>query len=209
MPSQNLVHQYKIVLGGVNPTVWRRIQVPATYSFWDLHVAIQDAMGWLDYHLHLFTLSNGKSKKPFEIGIPDEDDLARIQAGWEVRIDKHFTTPGSMATYDYDFGDGWSHQVVLEGLLLAESETRYPKCISGQNACPPEDCGGTHGYERLLQTLQAPGSEQYYDMLNWLKNHAKNYLPFIPSQFDSEAVKFSDPKKRWSNAFGKKARIDT
>src|SRR5262249_2108046 len=55
-PRSKLVHQFLIVLSGTNPLVWRRIQVPEKYSFWDLHVAIQDAMGWLDYHLHEFRL---------------------------------------------------------------------------------------------------------------------------------------------------------
>ena len=55
-PRPKLVHQFLVVLSGTDPLVWRRIQVPEKYSFWDLHVAIQDAMGWLDYHLHEFRL---------------------------------------------------------------------------------------------------------------------------------------------------------
>jgi len=49
-----IVHQFLIGPANTEPLVWRRIQVPEDYSFWDLHVAIQDAMGWLDYHLHEF-----------------------------------------------------------------------------------------------------------------------------------------------------------
>jgi len=57
------VYQFKITLEGIRPPIWRRIQVPETYTFWDFHVAIQDVMGWLDYHLHEFEIQKIRSMK--------------------------------------------------------------------------------------------------------------------------------------------------
>ena len=73
-PRPKLVHQFLVVLSGTDPLVWRRIQVPEKYSFWDLHVAIQDAMGWLDCHLHEFRLPAAAERQVVSIGIPTDDD---------------------------------------------------------------------------------------------------------------------------------------
>lgn len=72
-PFKN-VYQFKITLVETNPPVWRRIQVPESFSFYDLHVAIQDAMGWLDYHLHMFEIEGaGKGGKRVRIDCPFGD----------------------------------------------------------------------------------------------------------------------------------------
>jgi hypothetical protein len=89
-PRPKLVHQSLVVLSGTNPLVWRRIQVPEKYSFWDLHVAIQDAMGWLDYHLHEFRLLDAAEQNVVSIGIPTEDDPddRPVVPGWKVPLSK-------------------------------------------------------------------------------------------------------------------------
>ena len=79
---------------------------------------------------------------------------------------------------------------------------KYPSCIAGERACPPEDCGGTPGYERLLKVLRSPGTEEYKEMASWLKGHAKNYFPYKPERFDPKEVEFSNPAKRLRIAFG-------
>lgn len=78
--------QFLIVLPNTDPLVWRRIQVPEAYSFWDRHVAIQDAMGWLDYHLHEFEVLDKKTERLVRIGIPDDEwpDERPCKAGWKV-----------------------------------------------------------------------------------------------------------------------------
>ena len=75
--------QYLVVLAGTDPLVCRRIRIPASYSFWDLHVAIQDAMGWLDYHLHEFRVPNPHSGTILRLGIPDEEAWDGAQGGAE------------------------------------------------------------------------------------------------------------------------------
>lgn len=205
MTRSRSIYQFSVTLLEVEPRIWRRIQVPAGYSFWDLHVAIQDSMGWLDYHLHEFRLKKPRGRKVVEIGIPDTETDRDVLPGWEVPISSFFVEPGISAAYDYDFGDGWHHEVLLEGILLKEGSVEYPVCIAGERICPPEDCGGVPGYERLLKILATPRTEKYKDMVTWLKGHAKNYFPYRPEHFDPSEVKFSNPTKRWRIAFGELA----
>lgn len=200
--SNESVYQFRIELQEIEPPIWRRIQVPTRYNFWDLHVALQDAMGWLDYHLHVFRLRLPGKKKATAIGIPDEEGYGEvILPGWEVPITEYFTEPGKSALYEYDFGDGWSHTVLLEEILLKNKRVRYPRCIAGERACPPEDCGGVPGYYELLEVLGNPRHPEYRDHIAWLKGHAKNYYPYDPEKFDPKRVKFWDPKERWRRAF--------
>ena len=198
MPKR--IYQFKITLQGTDPAIWRRIQVPESYSFWDLHVAIQDAMGWQDYHLHAFRFRRKHSRQATEIGIPDDygfEDSPEILAGWDIPISSQFDDLGVTAEYEYDFGDGWDHDIALEGVLLREKGKKYPKCIGGARACPPEDCGGVPGYYRLLEVLSDPDDEEHEDMLEWLGG------TYEPQDFDPGTIKFDNPTKRWKLAFSK------
>jgi hypothetical protein len=201
LPRTALSYQFKITLEEIAPTIWRRILVPERYSFWDLHVAIQDSMGWLDYHLHAFELKVPGATKRIQVGIPDDEFDQPMAPGWEKAIKEYFVRPGITARYNYDFGDGWVHEVLLEGILLGQRSTRYPKCIAGERACPPEDCGGVPGYSDLLRVLRSPRRKEYQNIVAWLKGHAKNYYPYDPEHFDPKSVRFSDPRKRWVKAF--------
>ena len=202
MAKQNIIYQFKIELAEIEPTIWRVIQVPSKYSFWDLHVAIQDSMGWLDYHLHAFRVRMPHQRKNTEIGIPDDDfDDHTVLPGWEVPITDFFIEPGKLAIYDYDFGDSWSHYVLLEGILLKEKGIKYPTCIQGKRACPPEDCGGVPGYYRLVEILDNSKHPEHAEYVEWLKGHAKNYYPYEPAKFEPDKVKFWNPKKRLKMAF--------
>lgn len=200
LPRPKLLHQFLIVLSGTNPLVWRRIQVPRRYSFWDLHVAIQDAMGWLDYHLHEFRLLDALEQNVVSIGIPSDDDQPDrpVLAGWDVSLSKFFDRRAwhaPPATYAYDFGDDWQHVLTYEGFEQAETGRKYPRSVAGGGRCPPEDCGGVSGYADLLQILVDPEHEEYESTLQWVGGH------FDPAEFDPAAVKFDDPKKRWKKAF--------
>ncbi len=205
--KDTLVYQFKVTLRKIEPPIWRRIQVPGKYSFWDLHVAIQDAMGWLDYHLHAFRIHEKHKHKMIEIGIPgDEMDDDNFLPGWKIPIRDYFREPGESVLYEYDFGDGWEHEILLEGILLKEKGVKYPRCIGGERACPPEDCGGPPGYDDLLKVIRNPKHKEYEDFIHWLKGHAKNYYPFEPEKFEPEKVHFDNPKKRWQIAFSQKDR---
>lgn len=198
MKTKNRIFQFKITLKEIAPVIWRRVQVPANYNFWDLHVAIQDSMGWLDYHLHQFTIKPPHANKPKVIGIPDDDSISEepeLLPGWETEITRYFTDIGVTASYIYDFGDGWEHEVILEGLLIREKGLKYPHCTGGKNACPPEDCGGVDGYFHFLESTMIPAHEEHKEMKEWVGGK------FDPKNFNPDNVKFDNPKRRWKHAF--------
>ena len=117
-------------------------------------------------------------------------------SGWEVPITTYFGHPGAVVQYDYDLGDGWEHDVILEVVVPGEKGKRYPRCIGGARACPPEDVGGAGGYEELLAVIRDPNHKEHQRMLQWLGGR------FSPEKFDANKVKFDDPDKRWDLAFG-------
>ena len=199
--KKKIAYQFRIELMEIEPMIWRVIEVPSSYSFWDLHVAIQDSMGWLDSHLHSFSLLPPRKRKPILIGIPDEEYENETLPGWEVPLSQFFKEPGDEATYDYDFGDGWRHRVIMEGIFLQKEERQYPNCLHGERACPPEDCGGVPGYYNLLDILKDKKHEEYEDMNQWLKEHAKNYYPYDSEKFNPSEIEFWNPNKRWNMAF--------
>ena len=193
------VYQFKITLKGTKPPIWRRILVPETYTFWDLHVAIQDAMGWDDYHLHEFTLLSPKTGRKVKIGIPSDEDADfgwEVLAEWNQKIAHYFSSENSKADYVYDFGDGWEHSIKLEKILPRETGVAYPRCIGGKRACPPEDCGGIGGYAEFLEAIGDPANELHEDMLDWVGGS------FDPDDFDPNDVEFEDPDSRFKLAFG-------
>jgi len=188
------VYQFKIVLEDTHPLIWRRIIVPESYSFWDLHVAIQDSMGWMDCHLHSFQIRDTKENKAIMIGIPDDDfmdDEFEILAGWLISIKKYFISEGTQLEYIYDFGDDWVHKITLEKIMPESPEMKYPTCIAGEYACPPEDCGGTPGYAELLEILKNPKHEEYDEMIDWIGKD------FDPDEFHVDDIVFDDPKRRF------------
>jgi len=191
------VYQFKITLEGIKPPIWRRIQVSESYTFWDLHVAIQDAVGWDDYHLHLFEIINPSTGMKEKIGIPDEDfELDReTLPGWELKIADYFSMENPKADYQYDFGDNWEHSIEMEKIVARAKNVKYPLCIAGKRSCPPEDCGGIWGYEDFLEIIMNPDDERYEEMLGWVGGE------FDPEQFDIKGVHFDDPDKRWEAAF--------
>lgn len=192
------VFQFKISLLGIQPAIWRRIQVPENYTFWGLHVAIQDSMGWMDSHLHEFKILNPATGSKVSIGIPDEDmiDETEMLPGWELAIGDYFSIQSPKADYKYDFGDGWRQVIELEEILPRNPDLTYPTCVAGERSCPPEDCGGVWGYQNMLRILSDPNDEEHEDMLTWVGGS------YDPNHFEANAVNFADPDKRWEIAFG-------
>ncbi|EGR3967641.1 plasmid pRiA4b ORF-3 family protein [Vibrio cholerae] len=193
--------RFRVSLSGSEPEIWREIDVPDHYNFWELHVAIQDAMGWLDHHLHEFSPRKTGLTKGKRIGLPESEHDESIIAGWELAAKKYFTSLGNTIDYVYDFGDSWNHEITLVGMFLAPLDSTFPQCLDGKMACPPEDSGGLYGYQDVLEILSDQRHEEYADTVEWLKNHAKNYWPYDQHAFNPKKVKFSDPYLRWCNTF--------
>jgi len=139
-----------VQLQHARPLIWRRFLIRPDATFADLHEAIQCACGWKNYHLYCFY---AKAIGPNPIaGVPDEDYPGMPDAEC-VPIRTHFG-PSRRCLYLYDFGDGWEHEVRLEGAQeLPEIFER--KLLDGERAFPPEDCGGISGYEECVALTRA------------------------------------------------------
>jgi hypothetical protein len=194
--SPKEVFQFKITLQDVLPKVWRRILVPSTYSFFELYVAIESAMGWSGEHLHMFSLAQKGTKDPICIELPHPDDgfdaIGDTRDEQTEKIADYFPRFIKQCLYTYDFGDDWDHTVLFEKALPADINASYPQCIGGKNACPPDDCGGSFGYERLLDILKDTKHEEHQDMLDWLCLDQAN--KFDQTAFDCREVVFDNPK---------------
>jgi hypothetical protein len=196
MPTKpSNIYQFKITLKEIKPKIWRRIQVPGNYTFWDLHVAIQDAMGWEDCHLHQFEILNPKTGEREIIATEDDEDSYETISEEKAKISQYFLSAKNKANYEYDFGDGWEHEVVLEKILPPVDGSKYPHCIAGERACPPEDCGGIWGYAYLLEIIADTKHPEYQERMEWLGDD------FNSEEFDPKSVKFDNPKKRLQMGF--------
>jgi len=192
------IFQLKIKLNDSSPLIWRRILVPKNYSFFDLHVAIQNSMGWTDSHLHAFYIEKRKGVERIAIEFPnlEGEDLYRGETRDERResIADYFDNIIKQCTYSYDFGDNWDHTILFERELPVEAQTQYPQCITGAGACPPEDCGGVWGYADLQRVLKNSKNPEHKDTLEWLA--LDDPSQFNPLAFNPEEVEFDDPKQR-------------
>lgn len=192
------MYQFLIVLCDTDPLVWRRIQVPLTYTFWDLHVAIQDAMGWQDYHLHEFQARRPRGRQMEIFGIPLGDSLEpgrEVKPSRTKKIADYFDYGSLPCLYTYDLGDNWVHAVVVEGATVMRGPEGVVRCLGGARRCPPEDVGGKGGYQRFLEIIADPNDPEHEDYLGWVGGH------YDPNDFDPAQVTFDDPQKRWDQAF--------
>jgi len=170
------IFQLKITLEDIEPAIWRRIETHDC-SLTDLHEVIQSCMGWEDEHMHAF-----------EIGDAQYTDVSRGVDPEEFRDSRSVQLSDLVAReqcyfiYEYDFGDSWRHGIEIENALPAEKNVRYPRCVDGQRACPPEDCGGSCGYYELLDAIANPDEEEYDERLEWLDDD------FDPEKFSIDEV---------------------
>lgn len=188
------VYQLKVSLKDSHPTIWRRILIPATASFWELHIAIQDSFGWEDCHLHEFYIGHAWDSSVPRIRLPyppDEYDLdGQNKSNNEefTCLNKYLNPKNLKATYVYDFGDSWEHQLVLEKILTGKSDEAYPRVIDGRRAGPWEDSGSIWGYEEKLGILNDKKHLDHNDLLEWVGLESGEL--YDPDYFDSNDVIF-------------------
>ncbi len=160
------LHQLKISLKWSRPAIWRRVVVPSDLPLDRLHDVIQIAMGWTNSHLHQFVGAGGVYRSHSEDLWELDDDDANDEEDHAVA--DLVRRPKAKFVYEYDFGDGWLHDVTLEKILPPDPAFKHPVCVAGKNACPPEDCGGMPGYLNLLRTLANPKEPEHESMKEWL-----------------------------------------
>ncbi|MGC9333737.1 MAG: plasmid pRiA4b ORF-3 family protein [Anaerolineae bacterium] len=172
------IYQIKITLEGSKPPIWRRHLVRSDTTLGDLHHVIQTAFGWWDYHLHQFIVG----ETYYGVPDPDYEDYLEMNDEQEVMLRQVAPREGSKFRYEYDFGDSWLHQVLVEKILPPEPGQVYPVCIQGRRARPPEDVGGMWGYYHFLEAIQDPDHEEHDEYLEWVGG------AFDPEAFDLEEV---------------------
>ena len=170
------IYQLKITLCDTKPPIWRRVEVADTMTLAKLHEVVQVAMGWYDSHLHMFTFDG------VAYGVPDMDDWMEVRDERRVKLNQLLSKPKQKLRYQYDFGDSWEHEILLEKILDPDESAKYPRCTAGKLACPPEDCGGVWGYESFLEAIADPQHPEHAEMLEWVGGE------FDPLAFDSETV---------------------
>ena len=173
--DDSLAYSLRISLDDSKPPIWRRIIVKSL-SLQVLHRVVQVAMGWDDMHLHGFDVR--------KIRVPLVDDGAAIDER-SISIAQLFAAKIKKITYTYDFGDLWKHTIAIEKTLPAESLARYPKCISGQGACPFEDIGGIDRWSRLLK-LMDDTVEDVYPEPDLDQAISRYGCDFVPPPFNVE-----------------------
>lgn len=175
--ADTAIYQFKITLLGWKPLIWRRILVPEG-TLVDLHEHIQTAMGWTNSHLHQFEIRGRRYGIPAHLNADwfDEEEKALDSAQITLRDLFGGPRPSRTLRYNYGFGDSWEHEVDFEELLAPEPGVKYPCCIEGAGACPPEDIGGVWGYAEMLEALAKPKHPQR----QW-------YLECVGDEFDPDA----------------------
>lgn len=172
MPKTATVYQLKVTISKIKPAIWRRLQVKSDITLGKLHRVLQDALGWTDSHLHDFEIAGERyGMKDFDGFDEDLRDETRYKLNKLVDQKRRFE-------YEYDFGDGWRHTIVVEKALPASAAVRYPVCTGGARNCPPEDCGGPWGYEEFLDAISNKKHERHDELREWIGG------PFDPEHFD-------------------------
>ncbi|GGB12893.1 hypothetical protein GCM10011491_45840 [Brucella endophytica] len=142
--------QIHISLDEIEPEVWRRLVLPSDWNLEHLHLAIQAAFNWWNYHLHEFRIGGLRYGDVELLSDGDADD-PRVFDFRGVRL-RDFDQ-GAIFGYLYDFGDSWSHSIEVEEFLALDTAPKLGTCIDGARARPPEDVGGVPGYERFLEIM--------------------------------------------------------
>jgi hypothetical protein len=171
-PAPSRVYQLKITLKDCKPPIWRRVEVADNITLAQLHAIIQVAMGWTDSHLHMFSL--GRTS----YGVPDPNYDEDVLDEQRYKLKQLLSEPKQKLSYEYDFGDSWTHEVLLEQVLPPEPGATYPRCTAGKRACPPEDCGGAWRYADFVQIIADPEHPEHEELLEWVGGE------FDPEQFD-------------------------
>jgi hypothetical protein len=169
--------QLKVSLLDIRPAIWRRLLVPATIKLPKLHDVLQLSFGWTNSHLHAFRLE----EESYQAACPDDwgadfFGMSKPHDEKKFRLCDLLHAKDDWLIYEYDFGDSWEHEVLVEK-LLPEATDKVVTCVAGARAGPPEDCGSIPGYENLVEALADPKHPEREELLDWLGD------PYDPEAF--------------------------
>ena len=163
-------------------------------------------MGWEDAHLHEFCIQHPLADQVVRIGVPTAqlfEDEKPCLSGRKELVSTYFerSMTAMPVRYVYDLGDDWQHVVTLEDIWPAEDDLVYPRCVAGERACPPEDCGGMRGYQEFREAILDPTHAEHRSIIEWCGGK------FEPDYFNPKSVSFADPDARWKSTFGRSSRL--
>lgn len=173
------IYQLKVILTGIYPEIWRRLLVSGNTTLSILHEVLQTAMGWTNSHVHRFSVAGACYADPRL-----EDDWAGLGAEDEsaARLCEVAPWVGDRVVYEYDLGDHWEHEILVENVLPPDPAFVLPICLNGEGACPPEDCGGVSGYSSLVHSIREPRHEEHKETVEWVGGK------YDPDAFDRKHV---------------------
>jgi hypothetical protein len=190
--NNRALYQLKVTLQEIHPPIWRRLQIWEDATLAQLHRALQIIMGWEDYHLHEFSIS----RRIYSVPDPDDDLYERkVIDEKRVRLKEAVPRVGTRFEYLYDFGDSWRHDLQLEAIVLPDAEGTYPCCLAGERRAPPEDVGGSPGYQDYLEAIADPEHDEHENVLQWR------------GPFDSEAFSLADVNQQLRRKFRSATKI--
>lgn len=176
--TDETIARLRIRLDDIKPEIWRTVDMPVAGSLKMLHDVIQAAMGWQDYHLWHFEIGDRR------YGLPDPEwPDSNVAAAKNVKLATVIERGVRQLTYTYDMGDDWRHTVVVEAVGHGEPGIKYPRFITGERRCPPEDVGGFPGFELFVEAMSDPADEEHKQLRRWYGG------PFDPNVIDELASK--------------------
>lgn len=177
---EDKVFQVLIVLRDSKPKIWRRLLVPSSMLLSDFHKVIQTSVGWENVHFHHFIKDNFF----YTVKMENDDfwDEVRNRDYKEIKVSDLLNHKHDKIIYEYDFGDSWLHDIILEEIDDSKSEIKYPVCIDGKMSAPPEDSGGILGYHNILEIIKNPEHKYYENYRDWLDED------FDPEYFNIDEV---------------------
>jgi hypothetical protein len=181
------IYQLKITLKNAKPPIWRRIEVTSETKLDSLAMIILAVMGWDNSHLHQFIVGHTY------YSMPDPDDMMDSLDERKYTLAQILPKEKAQCIFEYDFGDGWEHELFVEKVLEAEPKVKYPRCTAGKMACPPEDCGGVWGYMNLIEILKDSEHEEHETYVDWLGLESGE--DFDPKEF---SVEVADERLQWA-----------
>ena len=161
--KSHTVYVLDVRLREISPPIWRTVELPGASTLEDVHFALQVAMGWTNSHLHQFEIGSAR------YGAVQYDEAPGLKDERRARL-QDVVDAGDRFVYEYDFGDGWEHDVTVTKVSSSAKEVR-PRCTAGARACPPEDCGGPGGYDRLLHVLGDPSDPEHVALVGWSQDY--------------------------------------
>lgn len=174
------LYQIRININIEGFDIWRRVLVPSTYSFRHLHNVIQTVFDWQNYHLHVFEVKK-EGEKGKQIVMDDDPETLEWQDfnSYDILQERFIALKDILpkfgeVTYEYDLGDSWQHIITLEKVI--KSNMFKATYLEGKGERPPEDVGGSWGYQEYMRIMADDKDPEHEGMKVWAEAQRERML---------------------------------